>query len=115
MKKLNLKAAESVPTEPWPSKVNRPILSAEVYEKIGKLEPWRSQEDRMAMAKGFCPYCEIYYSPLEFVSPMTMYPVDKLDENGNDSNYVGFMCARCAQQYREIWDERWAEYYSGLL
>ncbi len=37
------------------------------------------------------------------------------DHDGEDPNAPIMLCRPCAKMHHEEWDERWSEYYSGLL
>lgn len=56
---------------------------------------------------GKCPYCK-KIGRLEKPESMTVY----VNEKGNETK---FQCKECAQDYREHWQERWDDYYKGLL
>ena len=43
---------------------------------------------------------------------LTRYPWDGM---GTDPNRDLPLCEHCGAEHREYWEERWADYYAGLL
>lgn len=57
-----------------------------------------------------CEHCGD--APATFESGRTCY---HWDGKGRDPNGRVWLCEGCAKEYHDYWDERWSDYYSGLL
>lgn len=52
---------------------------------------------------------------VELECSRTAYPYDGQIGDANDPNNPIPLCRDCAKQHHEEWDDRWADYYGGLL
>lgn len=66
-------------------------------------------------------YCESFRykcdnkKDVEWMPAATHYYWDVDEDPLNDPNRPIFLCPRCAEEYNTSWQERWDEYYAGLL
>jgi len=65
-------------------------------------------------------HCEYYGQfcngkDAKWIGAMTRYHWDIDKEPLSDPNRDLFLCDSCAMEYHDYWQERWDDYYSGLL
>jgi DNA-directed RNA polymerase subunit RPC12/RpoP len=59
-----------------------------------------------------CQYCGRRVPGVERECSRTRYP---WNGEGKDPNRDVYLCRDCAKDHHEHWDDRWADYYSGLM
>ena len=96
-----------------------------IFETAGEQKDRRNREqserDRklQGIEGGGC--CEGYFHEcrnienIEWVPAMTRYNWDIDKEPLEDPNRDLFLCPTCSKWYSEHWQERWDDYYGGLL
>lgn len=62
-----------------------------------------------------CMYCKINSNLILDCPRMTSYQTDLPYDHPENPNADLQLCPDCAQQHLEEMNDRWAEYYSGLL
>ena len=69
--------------------------------------------------RGECEFCggqrPDYKNDSKWVGPMTAYHWDMDKDPFADPNRKLFLCSDCAEEDHMYWQERWDDYYSGLL
>lgn len=116
-------SAQVVARDPTKSKTMLQNCPYEIGQKVGPYEAVESIEVVRGNCDGawywklnfphlVCEDCGCDDDSVEVVGAMTAY---HWDGKGEDPNRNPRLCPSCAEDYISYWDERWKEYYSGLL
>lgn len=82
-------------------------------EKKHRLKRLKEIENR-GHCEGFWGLCESKKEATWIVS-MTRYSWDIDKKPIEDPNRDLFLCSDCEKEYNDHWQERWEDYYNGLL
>lgn len=92
-----------------------------LFETIEEERDRRNREQLERLRKlqeiddtGICEFCP-QTKNIEWIPAMTRYHWDIDKEPLEDPNRSIFLCPRCSSEYNANWQDRWDDYYSGLL
>jgi hypothetical protein len=87
------------------------IFSASPNDPLNHLRRLTKQCLKILLRRNECEHCgSIWGVKLE-----PSYTAYYWDGVGEDPNREVMLCRACAEYHRDYWQERWDEYYAGLL